>query len=59
MKIKNNFQELESYKIKKHGEAPKKVQDNIEKNLVFFKTIGHTVELFTDKFIKTFIKMNG
>ena len=59
MKEKNNFQELENFKVKKHGEAPKGVRDNIENNIVFFKTIGETIELFTDKFIKTFIKMNG
>ncbi len=59
MRNKNNFRQLENLKIKKHGEAPKKVLDNIEQNLVFFKTIGQTIELFTDKFIKTFIKMNG
>jgi len=59
MQVKNNFQELENFKVKKYGEAPKGVRDNIENNIVFFKTIGETIELFTDKFIKTFIKMNG
>lgn len=57
--MKNNFEELENLKIKKHGKAPKKVQENIESNLQLFKTVGYTIDLFTEKFIKTFVKMNG
>jgi len=59
MERKNNFQELEDFKVRKHGEAPREVHDKIDKNIVFLKTIGQTIELFTDKFLKTFIKMNG
>jgi hypothetical protein len=57
--MENNFTKLERLNIKKFGSAPKDIQDNINKNLSVFKTIGETVELFTEKFIKTFIKMNG
>jgi len=57
--MKNNFKELEAYNVKKYGSAPKKVQENIENNLGLFKTIGETIDLFTEKFIKTFIKMNS
>jgi len=57
--MENNFTKLENLNIKKFGSAPKGVQENIEKNFTMFKTIGETIELFTEKFIKTFIKMNG
>ena len=55
----NNFTKLEELNIKKFGSAPKKIQENIERNMSVFKRIGDTVDLFTEKFIKTFIKMNG
>lgn len=57
--MENNFKKLEEYNIKKYGAAPKQIQENIENNINVFKTIGETIELFTDKFIKTFIKMNS
>lgn len=57
--VKNNFKELEEFKLKKYGNAPDNIQDNIEQNMNFFKTIASTVELFTEKLIKTFVKMNG
>lgn len=55
----NNFKDLEKYKITKFGESPDNIKNNIEKNINIFKTIGETVELFTDKLIKTFIKINN
>ena len=55
---RNNFKELEEYKIKKFGAVPPKVNDNIEKNKNLLTTISETMDLFTDKFIKTIIKIN-
>lgn len=57
--IINNFKELEKFKLKKYGNAPDKIQNNIEQNMNFFKTIASTIDLFTEKLIKTFVKMNG
>jgi hypothetical protein len=54
----NNFKELEDYKIKKFGAVPPKINDNIEKNKNLLTTISETMDLFTDKFIKTIIKIN-
>jgi hypothetical protein len=56
--IKNNFTDLEKIKLKKFGDAPNDIQDKIEQNINIFKTIGNTIDLYTEKFIKTFIKLN-
>ncbi|MGE5354714.1 MAG: hypothetical protein ACM3PT_00605 [Deltaproteobacteria bacterium] len=55
---KNNFKELENYKIEEFGEVPKKVIENVEKNRNLFSTIGETLDLFTEKMIQTIIKIN-
>lgn len=55
----NNFKQLEKYKLKKFGEAPHKVNENIENNKNLFKTIGETMDLFTEKLVKTIIKINS
>lgn len=57
--IKNNFTELEKFKLKKYGSVPDDIQKNIEQNMSFFKTVAETIDLFTEKLIKTFVKMNG
>ena len=55
----NNFKELENHKIKKFGNSPDNIQKNIEQNISIYKTIGDTLELYTDKLIKTIIKINN
>ena len=57
--IKNNFTELEKRKLEKYGKPPAGIQDNIDKNIRLLKTVGDSIELFTEKFIKTFVKLNG
>ena len=58
-RIKNNFTELEKRKLQKYGKPPADIQNNIDRNIHLLKTMGDSIELFTEKFIKTFIKMNG
>lgn len=55
----NNFKELEKYKIRKFGNSPDIIKKNIEQNISIYKTIGDTLELYTDKLIKTIIKINN
>jgi hypothetical protein len=55
----NIFKQLEKYKLKKFGEAPDKISENIEKNKNLFATIGETMDLFTEKLVKTIIKINS
>lgn len=55
----NNFKELEKYKLEKFGSVPDKVNDNIEKNKNLLVTIGQTMDLFTEKLVKTIIKINS
>ena len=57
--FKNNFTELEKQKLKKYGKPPLDLQGNIDRNINLLKTMGDSIELFTEKFIKTLIKMNG
>ncbi len=56
--IKNNFTELETLKLKKYGNPPSDIQDKIDKNISLLKTVGNTIELFSEKLIKTIIKLN-
>lgn len=55
----NNFKELENRKIEKYGEASEKIIENIESNMNVYKSIADTVDLFTDKLIQVFIKINN
>lgn len=54
----NNFKELEKWKLENAGEIPQKVEDNINKNIELFRTIGESLDLFTEKLIKTIIEIN-
>jgi hypothetical protein len=55
---KNNFTELESYKLKLSGHIPEKVVDNIKKNNRLFEVIGNVMDLYTEKVGKTIININ-
>ncbi len=54
----NNFKELEKWKLENAGEIPQKVEENINKNIELFKTIGESLDLFTEKLVKTIIEIN-
>lgn len=56
---KNNFKELEKYKLEKYGTAPDKVNDSIDRNRNLFIAIGQTLDLFTEKLVKTISKINN
>jgi hypothetical protein len=54
----NNFKELEKWKLENAGEIPQEVENNITKNIELFKTIGESMDLFTEKLVKTIIEIS-